>query len=75
MECVDCGGEINFEKVIKLMTGCHGCGGSFANAYPCERCGRLHWPPQGDEVHKTCSGVYNRAYQKAFLIDDEIVHK
>ncbi len=52
MNCVECGGVINLQGDVILRTSCS----SYAVAYPCEKCGRLHWPPRGDEAHKTCDG-------------------
>jgi len=35
----NCGGDVNIEAAIELITGC----ASKAVAYPCVVCGRLHW--------------------------------
>ena len=61
-----CTGEIDTSNPISLMTGCGGgCCGPHATAYPCDTCGRLHW---GDG-----SLTYNRAGQKAFLRNNEVI--
>lgn len=51
-----CGGIIDLNQPVSLMTGCS----SYSTAYPCNKCGRLHW------YGKNPRGVYNRRHEKAF---------
>jgi len=63
-----CTGKVDMRKSVSLMIGCGGlCGGSYSHAYPCDTCGRLHW--------KDGSPVFNRAGQKAFLINNIVILK
>ncbi len=63
-----CKGKIDSSVLINLRIGCSvGCGVPGANAHPCKKCGRLHW---GDGKL-----VFNRAEQKAFLKNNQIVLK
>lgn len=60
-----CGGMVSFKVPYTLQTG---CSPTTANvSYPCTICGRLHWIDG-----KT---VFNRPGHRAFLINNEIVHK
>ena len=68
MECKEknCGGEveINPDKAVSLQTGCAGCRGSYANAYPCNKCGSLHYDDG--------SSVKARNGANVFLVDGEV---
>ena len=65
----DCGGEVEIssDKAVTLQTGCGGCGGSRTDAYPCNKCGSLHYDDG--------SSVTTRAGSNVFLIDEEVVKK
>ena len=62
-ECKEegCKGEIDFSKPIQVRVGCH----TFAAAYPCKVCGRLHW--------SNGSPIFDRSGIKAFLLDQRII--
>lgn len=61
-----CTGEIDMSNSVSLMTGCSGgCCARSTPAFPCRKCGRLHW--------RDGSLTYNRAGQKAFLRNNEVV--
>ncbi len=65
MKCVEekCEGEVDVSSAnsFDVMTGCR----SFTPAFPCDKCGRLHWAG-GD-------GVNNRGGDKAFCIGGRLV--
>jgi hypothetical protein len=65
MKCKEgeCEGEIDQLREIVLKTGCGPVG---SPAYPCNRCGRLHWASDGELV-------FNRPGDRAFLEDGRIV--
>jgi hypothetical protein len=52
-----CGGIIDLGQPVPLRTGCT----DYSTAYPCNKCGRLHW------YGKYPRGVYNRRGEKAFV--------
>jgi hypothetical protein len=58
-----CPGTIDLNDGVLLMVGC----AQRAGAYPCDTCGRLHWP--------SGNAVSNRSGQLAFLIDGQLVHR
>lgn len=64
MRCKEtgCDGEVDLTTPVTLQVGCR----SVDHAYPCSRCGRLHW--------NDGSAVQNRAGQKAFLRDGKVVN-
>ncbi len=70
LSCVadNCGGIIDFENPVRLRTGC----ASFDNAFPCKKCGRLHWYFDAKEA---VSGVNNRGGESAYLIDGKVVNR
>ena len=67
MECKEssCSGIVNITEnnVVSVIVGC----GSYADAYPCNNCGRLHWP-KGDLV-------FNRAGSAAYYKNGKLVNK
>ena len=64
MMCNDCNEEISFQyESIVLKVGCE----ATACAYPCRKCGRLHFS-SGDSV-------ITRSGKKAYLINGEMTHK
>ena len=71
MKCKEesCGGEveINPAKAVSLQTGCPGCSGGFTNAYPCNKCGSLHYDDG--------SSAKTRGGANVFFLDGEIVRK
>ena len=67
MKCQDCGGGVNTEIRVSLMTSCGGCGGQSQTANPCKECGRLHW--------KDGKTVSNRGGNPSFWEEGRIVIK
>jgi len=68
----DCKNKVNLENGTPIRTGCR----SWDWAYPCEKCGRLHFLSGMDENQPpSCFGVTNRSEERAFLIDGEVVNK
>ncbi|KKT24477.1 MAG: hypothetical protein UW11_C0046G0002 [Parcubacteria group bacterium GW2011_GWA2_43_9b] len=65
MKCQDCGGEVNAEIKISLMTGCGGWPSK--DAYPCKACNRLHWEDGG--------ATSNRGGNPSFLEEGRLVIK
>jgi hypothetical protein len=59
----ECGGIIDMNKKIPLMTGCS----SYGLFFPCTKCGRIH----------TFDGspMSNRAGNEVFFIDGKIIHR
>jgi len=53
-----CTGSVDLDKPVTLQTGCS----SYSSAYPCNKCGRLHW-----YFGKYVSGVRNRKGEKTFV--------
>ncbi len=53
----ECGGTIDQSVSVALQTGC----AATAAAFPCNRCGRLHWG--------NGNLVFNRQGEAAFLVD------
>jgi hypothetical protein len=63
----DCDGKINDDIRIESMTGSGGCSSTIeGNAYPCDKCGRLHWFGGSPVQHEGKS---------VFLIGNKIVYK
>lgn len=64
MDCVEkCGGHVDTTTRVSVRTGCSSSG----SAYPCGKCGRLHWHDG--------SGVNNRSDAKAFWKDGHLVNR
>ncbi len=65
----DCGGEVEVssDKIVSLQTGCCGCGNPRTDAYPCNKCGSLHYDDG--------SSVTTRAGANVFLVDGKVVKK
>jgi len=58
-----CDGELDLDNHVGVKIGCT----SFRNAYPCLKCGRLHFL---DGSPLTPSAICNRAGHRSFLLDD-----
>lgn len=72
MKCKEkkCGGkvEVSPDKAVSLRTGCPaGCSALTTDAYPCDKCGSLHYDDG--------SSVITRAGKNVFLIDGRFVKK
>ena len=65
MKCCNgnCSGIVDMTNPIELKTGC----GSVAFAYPCKKCGRLHWSNQ--------TPVFNRKGKEMFLKEGKLIAK
>src|SRR4030065_1249705 len=65
MRCTQtgCDGEITMHTSVPLQVGCM----EYRSAYPCSKCGRLHWPG-GHEV-------FNRGGSLVFLVDDHVEYR
>lgn len=66
MQCTECTEELNLSGVT-IRTGCRSTG----KAFPCKKCGRLHFLG-GDGVP---FGLYNRSGDRAFWIEDKVINK
>lgn len=70
MNCKKCNGNIDQATSVNLCTysgGVH-CVETFHKAFPCEKCGLLHWD-NGDAVARQSTGEY------AYLEDGKVVAK
>jgi len=80
MKCLEenCNGRIDKQYTISLKTTSTGWGGTYSQAYVCEKCGRLYWK-NGKPVfyRKLCwkngKPVFNISKHKAFLKNKKLV--
>ena len=65
----DCSGEVEIssDKAVTLRSGCPGCSVAIGKAYPCGKCGSLHY--------QDGSSVATEGGGSAFLANGKLVEK